>query len=98
MSSEENKKAKKENKENKKNKEEKFVLNNVIFRDIEGGAEFVTTSTLSSGTTEECDGKTCHVINVEVSSASHPFFTGEERIIDTAGRVEKFNRRLKANK
>ena len=92
MNSKENKKPKKEN------KEETFVINDVIFRDTEGSAEFVTTSTLSSNTTEEHDGKQYYVINVEVSSASHPFFTGEERIIDTAGRVEKFNRRLKANK
>ena len=79
-------------------KKDEKILNNVIFRDQEAGAEFFSTSTLSSKTTEEHNGKQYYVINIEVSSASHPFFTGEERIIDTAGRVEKFNRRLKANK
>jgi large subunit ribosomal protein L31 len=66
----------------------------VIFLDTSSGAEFITTSTLSSDTTRDIDGVTYFVINVEISSASHPFFTGEERFVDTAGRVDKFKEKL----
>ena len=66
----------------------------VIFVDTSSGAEFVTTSTLSSENTRDIDGVKHFVINVEISSASHPFFTGEERFVDTAGRVDKFKEKL----
>jgi large subunit ribosomal protein L31 len=68
----------------------------VVFRDLASGATFLTRSTVSSEKTIEWeDGNTYPVIDVEISSASHPFYTGKQRILDSAGRVEKFNQRFK---
>ncbi len=68
----------------------------VVFRDLASGETFLTRSTVSSGKTIEWeDGTTYPVIDVEISSASHPFYTGKQRIMDSAGRVEKFNQRFK---
>jgi large subunit ribosomal protein L31 len=68
----------------------------VVFRDLASGESFLTRSTVSSGKTIEWeDGNTYPVIDVEISSASHPFYTGKQRIMDSAGRVEKFNSRYK---
>ena len=50
---------------------------------------------MSSDKTIELDGETYPVIDVEISSESHPFYTGKQRIMDSAGRVEKFNQRFK---
>lgn len=66
----------------------------VVFRDRPGDFAFLTRSTVrSSQTIEWEDGQTYPVIDIDISSASHPFWTGQGRVIDTAGRVEKFNRR-----
>ena len=65
----------------------------VVFRDLASGATFLTRSTVSSGKTIDLDGVTYPVIDVEISSESHPFYTGKQRIMDSAGRVEKFNSR-----
>ncbi|MFW5417929.1 type B 50S ribosomal protein L31 [Nocardiopsis sp. CNT-189] len=66
----------------------------VVFRDKAGDFAFLTRSTATS---EERitweDGRSYPVIDVEVSSASHPFYTGKGRVVDTAGRVERFRRR-----
>ncbi|MBT2499999.1 MULTISPECIES: type B 50S ribosomal protein L31 [Agromyces] len=67
----------------------------VVFRDLASGATFLTRSTVSSDKTIELDGVTYPVIDVEISSESHPFYTGKQRIMDSAGRVEKFNKRFK---
>ncbi len=67
----------------------------VVFRDLASGETFLTRSTMSSGKTIELDGVTYPVVDVEISSASHPFYTGKQRIMDSAGRVEKFNQRFK---
>ena len=67
----------------------------VVFRDLASGETFLTRSTVSSDKTIELDGETYPVIDVEISSASHPFYTGKQRIMDSAGRVEKFNSRYK---
>ena len=68
----------------------------VVFRDLASGATFLTRSTVTSEKTIEWeDGNTYPVIDVEISSASHPFYTGKQRILDSAGRVEKFNQRFK---
>lgn len=69
-------------------------INPVIFVDTSCGAEFVTTSTLTSDETREKNGIKHFVINVEISSASHPFYTGKQILVDTARRVEKFEARL----
>ena len=67
----------------------------VVFRDLASGETFLTRSTVKSDKTIELDGVTYPVIDVEISSASHPFYTGKQRILDSAGRVEKFNSRYK---
>lgn len=69
----------------------------VVFRDLASGATFLTRSTVSSDKTMEWEnGETYPVIDVEISSESHPFYTGKQRILDSAGRVEKFNKRFKS--
>ena len=68
----------------------------IVFRDLASGETFLTRSTVGSDKTIELDGVTYPVIDVEISSASHPFYTGKQRIMDSAGRVEKFNSRYKA--
>jgi large subunit ribosomal protein L31 len=66
----------------------------VVFRDLASGETFLTRSTVGSSKTIVWeDGNTYPVIDVEISSASHPFYTGKQRIMDSAGRVEKFNSR-----
>ncbi|MDT0382293.1 type B 50S ribosomal protein L31 [Streptomyces sp. DSM 42041] len=66
----------------------------VVFRDRAADFAFLTRSTMTSQKTIEWeDGNTYPVINVETSSASHPFYTGTARVLDTAGRVERFERR-----
>ena len=67
----------------------------IVFRDLASGETFLTRSTVSSDKTIELDGETYPVIDVEISSASHPFYTGKQRIMDSAGRVEKFKNRYK---
>ncbi len=69
--------------------------NAIVFRDLASGETFLTRSTLTSEKTIELDGVTYPVLDVEISSASHPFSTGKQRIMDSAGRVEKFNQRFK---
>jgi large subunit ribosomal protein L31 len=67
----------------------------IVFRDLASGETFLTRSTATSDKTVELDGVTYPVIDIEISSASHPFYTGKQRILDSAGRVEKFNQRFK---
>lgn len=66
----------------------------IVFRDRGADFAFLTRSTLTSDQTIEWeDGNTYPVVDVEISSASHPFWTGKSRLVDTAGRVEKFRAR-----
>ena len=68
----------------------------VVFFDTQSEYKFLTKSTMTSEETIKWeDGNTYPLIKVEVSSASHPFYTGKRVFLDTAGRVEKFNRRYK---
>ncbi|HEY8295977.1 MAG TPA: type B 50S ribosomal protein L31 [Micrococcaceae bacterium] len=68
----------------------------VVFNDLASDTKFLTRSTVSSNKTIEWeDGNTYPVIDVEISSESHPFYTGKQRIMDSAGRVERFNARFK---
>lgn len=67
----------------------------VIFLDTTTGSKFVSSSTLVSDETEDIDGVKHYVIKVEISSASHPFYTGKRMLVDTAGRVDKFLERAK---
>ena len=66
----------------------------VIFRDTGAGVDFFGLSTKTSDQKETVDGVSYAVIPVEVSSASHPFYTGQDTVIDSAGRVEKFKARV----
>ncbi len=66
----------------------------VVFQDISSDFSFLTQSTMSSKDTVKWeDGQEYPLIKVEISSHSHPFFTGKQKIVDTAGRVDKFRRR-----
>lgn len=66
----------------------------VVFVDTSCGAQFTTTSTLKSDEKIDVNGVPHMVINVEISSASHPFYTGKQILVDTARRVEKFHERF----
>lgn len=71
----------------------------VIFEDVTSGKRFLIASTIRTEKTDKWeDGKEYPVFQVEISSASHPFYTGETKVIDTAGRVEKFKARTAAAK
>ena len=66
----------------------------VVFQDIVSGAAFLVLSPIKTEQKVEIDGKTYPLYKVDVSSASHPFYTGTQRILDTAGRVEKFANKM----
>ena len=69
----------------------------VVFSDDVAGFAFLTQSTAQTDETIKWeDGNTYPLVKVHISSASHPFFTGEEKIIDTEGRVDRFKARAKA--
>ncbi|WP_421874546.1 type B 50S ribosomal protein L31 [Marinoscillum sp.] len=68
----------------------------VVFLDTTSDFKFLTKSTMTSDETIKWeDGNEYPVIKIEVSSASHPFYTGKKIFLDTAGRVEKFNKKYK---
>src|SRR4029077_8226302 len=70
----------------------------VVFRDRAANFAFLTRSTATSERTITWeDGNTYPVVDVEISSVSHPFYTGQARVLDTAGRVEQFRRRYGSN-
>ena len=66
----------------------------VCFVDVSSGARFVTRSTMKSKQIEKIDGVDCYMITRDVTSDSHPAYTGEKRFVDTAGRVEKFQKKF----
>jgi len=69
----------------------------VVFEDLNNGFRFLTRSTAATDdTTKWDDGNDYPLIKVHITSASHPFFTGEERIVDIEGRVDKFKARAEA--
>jgi large subunit ribosomal protein L31 len=66
----------------------------VVFQDVSSDFSFLTRSTMSSKEKIKWeDGKEYPLIKVEISSHSHPFFTGKQKVIDSGGRVDKFRRR-----
>jgi large subunit ribosomal protein L31 len=69
------------------------ALNPVVFVDSGAGVEFVSRSTLTSKSSRDIDGVSHYIINVDISSASHPFYTGKQRAISVAGRVDRFNKK-----
>ena len=71
----------------------------VVFADEQAKFSFLTRSTAKSEETIKwTDGKEYPLVKVQISSASHPFFTGEEKIIDTEGRVDRFKARAEKAK
>jgi large subunit ribosomal protein L31 len=70
----------------------------VIFKDTSSGEEFLIGSTVQTEKTGEFKGKKYSLKEIEISSASHPFYTGKDTVVDTAGRVEKFKARRAAAK
>jgi len=70
----------------------------VAFRDMSNGHTFITRSTAASRETVTFeDGKEYPLIKMEISNTSHPFYTGKMKLVDTAGRVDKFNTRYKSH-
>ena len=66
----------------------------VVFQDVTSNFAFLTRSTLSSKETIKWeDGQEYPLVKVEISSASHPFYTGKQKLVDTSGRVDKFRKR-----
>ena len=66
----------------------------VVFQDVTSDFKILTRSTLSSKETVKWeDGNEYPLVKVEVSSSSHPFYTGKQKIVDTSGRVDKFRKR-----
>jgi len=65
----------------------------VAFKDTSNDQVFITRSTAPSKETIEVDGVEYPLIKVEISNTSHPFYTGKSMFVDTAGRIEKFNKR-----
>jgi len=65
----------------------------VAFRDLSNGDTFITRSTVATKETVEIDGVTYPLVKLEISSSSHPFYTGKQKLVDTAGRVDKFMNR-----
>ena len=69
--------------------------NKVVFRDTTTGFEFISGSTQSSNETIEWeDGNTYPLIRVEISSDSHPFYTGKQKFAQAAGRIDRFNKKF----
>jgi len=68
----------------------------VVFQDLNNNTTFLTRSTVATDETITLDGASYPLVKIHISSASHPFFTGEERIVDVEGRVDKFKARQAA--
>lgn len=62
----------------------------VVFKDMSNDEIFITRSTIAAKETIEVDGVTYPLVKLEITSSSHPFFTGKQKLVDTAGRVDKF--------
>ncbi len=65
----------------------------VAFLDMASNVQFISRSTINTKETTVIDGVTYPLVKLEVSSASHPFYTGKKVLLDTAGRVDKFNKK-----
>jgi len=68
----------------------------VVFQDMSIDFKFITRSTINTRDTIEFEGKTYPLVKIEVSAESHPFYTGKHKIVDTAGRVDKFRKKFGA--
>lgn len=70
----------------------------VVFQDLNNSATFLTKSTVATDDKITLDGVEYPLVKVHISSASHPFFTGQEKLVDIEGRVDKFKARQEAAK
>jgi large subunit ribosomal protein L31 len=70
------------------------VYHPVVYIDTSAGTEFTSRSTQKSAEIRKIDGVDHYVIRLEISSASHPFYTGKQKFVDTAGRIEKFQKKF----
>ncbi|HEY5714575.1 MAG TPA: type B 50S ribosomal protein L31 [Candidatus Gracilibacteria bacterium] len=70
------------------------TLHPVIFRDASSGTDFTAYSTLTTEEVEKVKGVDHYVYRLDISSASHPFYTGQAHMMDTSGRVEKFRKKM----
>src|SRR5947209_17383490 len=68
----------------------------VVFQDLNNGTTYLTKSTVATEDKITLDGSEYPLVKIHISSSSHPFFTGEERIVDVEGRVDKFKARQAA--
>jgi large subunit ribosomal protein L31 len=68
----------------------------VVFQDLNDGTTFLTRSTVATEETITLDGNEYPLVKVHISSSSHPFFTGQEKLVDVEGRVDKFKARREA--
>jgi len=74
------------------------VYRPVVFEDLASGAKFLIGSTIMTKETAIFEGKKYPKATVEISSKSHPFYTGGDRVLDKAGRVERFKQRAAKRK
>lgn len=70
----------------------------VVFQDLNDGTTFLTRSTVATEETTTIDGTEYPLVKIHISSSSHPFFTGQEKLVDIEGRVDKFKARQEAAK
>ena len=66
----------------------------VVFKDMSNDEIFISRSTVNARETIEVDGVTYPLVKLEITSASHPFYTGKQKLIDAGGRVDKFRKRM----
>ena len=66
----------------------------VVFLDAAANFSFLTRSTVKTSQTIEYNGKTYPLVRVDISSASHPFFTGKMKLVDSTGQIERFRKRF----
>ena len=65
----------------------------VVFKDMSNGDMFLSKSTCKTNDTVEFEGETYPVVKIEISNTSHPFYTGKSKLVDTVGRVDRFQQR-----
>ena len=70
----------------------------VVFVDSATGREWISRSTAKSSETRKIDGKDVPVVHLDISAESHPYWTGQQRSLDTEGRVDRFNKRYAKKK
>lgn len=73
------------------------VYRPVVFQDVQANKSFLTRSTVKAKDTIAWeDGKTYPLVKLDISAFSHPFYTGQQRLVDTAGRIDRFKKRFES--